>query len=162
MFLDCLTGYLNDLYGSFMRYLCGLLLVIVSICSNAMSFNQASVIFERLSKASNTNLYLALDPDESVNAHQSAHGVYLNKGMLRFVRNEDEMAMVLGHEIGHYVLGHWTSTPKNEYASDVFGARLVSKAGYNRCKGVLVILRFHDGDSSTHPASNKRYNRIKC
>jgi predicted Zn-dependent protease len=50
--------------------------------------------------------FIVLDSEE-VNAFAAPGGIILiTKGMLKFVQNEDELAAVLGHEIGHVAMAH--------------------------------------------------------
>lgn len=145
-----------------------LVIVIVPliIASNtyAMSFSQASKVYDQIASSNGFRIYprLILSPSKQVNASATALRITVNQGMLNFVRNSNEMAMVLGHELSHYSLGHARSTPSNEYAADSLGARYAAKAGYNRCDGALVYLRFHSKGSATHPPSDLRYKRLKC
>ena len=102
---------------------------------------------------------LVLVQDSEANASSGLTSIKVNSGMLSFVRNDDEMAMVLGHEIAHWRLGHRRSTPSNEYAADWQGASYLSKAGYTICKGAKIFNRF-GGGSKTHPPGTARYRRL--
>ena len=54
--------------------------------------------------------FVVLD-DEEVNAMCVGAGrIYVNLGLLKQVENEDELAGVIGHEIGHNILGHLPKT----------------------------------------------------
>ncbi len=44
--------------------------------------------------------------DQSVNAWTDGHVVIITSGMLRFVESDDEVAVVLGHELAHITEGH--------------------------------------------------------
>lgn len=46
-----------------------------------------------------------IHPD-SVNAWTDGSGVWITRGMVRFVRSDDELALVLAHEIAHAARGH--------------------------------------------------------
>jgi len=46
-----------------------------------------------------------------------------------FVKNADEMALIFGHELAHFTLGHRGSTPSRELAADSLGAQYADKAG---------------------------------
>lgn len=144
-----------------MRYL---LLLVISCNSYAMSFGQAQVIYQKLVAANGISIYpgLYLDPDSAPNASSSPMRIDVTAGMLRFVRNADELALVLGHELGHYTLHHTGSTPSREFAADRLGAQYEDRAGYNHCRGVQVLYRFHDKADSTHPDSDDRYSRLRC
>lgn len=141
-----------------------LLLMVISCSSYAMSFNQAEVVYNKLVRSNGFTNYprLVYSSSRDVNASAGGLRITVNAGLLRFVRNSNELAVVLGHELAHYRLAHHGSTPSNEYAADSLGASYAAKGGYNRCDGAKVILRFHDKGSKTHPPSDKRYNRIKC
>jgi membrane-associated protease RseP (regulator of RpoE activity) len=44
--------------------------------------------------------------DESVNAGASSDKVVVTYGLMRFIRSEDELAIILGHELAHIARGH--------------------------------------------------------
>lgn len=44
--------------------------------------------------------------DNSLNAAADGKTVYINTGMMRFVENDDELAVIVGHEIAHNMLDH--------------------------------------------------------
>lgn len=139
-----------------------LVLILFSINSYAMSFAHATKIYYNILKANNMHIgqRLVLEQNDDHNAKSGLTRITLYTGMLRFVRNDDEMAMVLGHEIAHWRLHHRRSTPSNEYAADYQGGKYMSRAGYNMCKGAKILARFGDTDSKTHPAGTKRYRRL--
>lgn len=136
-----------------------IVLLAVANLSFSMSFEHSKLIFFKLS---NNKPYLDYHLEDSweVNASQYNGGVYMYKGMLTFAHNDDEMALVIAHEIAHFQLGHWTSTPTNEFAADKLGARIAAAAGYNVCRGAILIKRFKDPGSKTHPSSDERYKRL--
>lgn len=127
-----------------------------------MTFQHAQQVYAKITKANGFWVIpkLGYDPTHQVNAHSGWGGIVINQGMLNFVRNDAELALVLGHELGHYKLGHMRSTPSNEFAADARGAYYMSKAGYNVCTGAKAMKRFNDRASSTHPDSNERYYRL--
>ena len=45
-------------------------------------------------------------PDDVVNAGTDGRNVGVTRGMLRFVKNDDELAVVLGHELAHITRNH--------------------------------------------------------
>ncbi len=141
-----------------------IILMLFSVTSYAMSFNQAQAVYNKLVSSNGFSVAprLVLDPSSEVNASCSVLRITVNAGMLRFVHNSSELAMILGHELAHFSLHHRGSTPNNEYAADSLGARYASAGGYNRCSGAEVYDRFNDGPSTTHPDSHSRYIRLKC
>jgi len=61
----------------------------------------------------------------------------------------DEFALLAGHEIAHWYLGHKGSTPEGELAADRLGAQLACQAGYDPAKGVGLFRYLHKG--ADHP-----------
>ncbi len=141
-----------------------LLLLSVSTAPYAMTFTQAQEVYQHLASANGIKYAprLVLSQDTYPNASETSSAITINVGMLSFAKNEDEMAMVLGHELGHFTRNDHGSTPIAEFAADRLGATYEDKAGYSHCRGILVIERFHDKADSTHPDSDERYNRLKC
>lgn len=89
-----------------------------------------------------------------VNAYYDGRHIAVYTGMLQFVRNEDELALVIGHELAHI---KWRSETK----ADEVGANYIAIAGYNRCKGALMLKRLGKGDS-VHPSGTIRYKHLGC
>ncbi len=97
--------------------------------------------------------------------------------------DEDILALIVGHEIGHLLHKHVVFDPKRdktdflritygrdeEIEADVTGAQLMLKAGYNLRNGVKYIQRMNDlglkyssleGLGTDHPSWNDRLARI--
>lgn len=146
----------------FRRTLLGIVLFISGVPVYAMSFSQAQKVYAALvvSQFPGGAPTLVLDPSVYPNAESSYFKIAITKGMLTFVRNNNEMAMILGHELAHYALGHNGSNHANEYSADMLGAKYMSASGYNLCSGAMVIFRFNDEASKSHPASAERYRRL--
>ena len=142
----------------------GILLCVVIGHAFAMSPKETEQIYRKIVSANRISIAprLVISNSQEVNASSAGLRITVNRGMLGFVKNQDEMALVLGHELAHYKLGHSHSTPSNEYAADSLGAVMENRAGYNSCNGAAVIYRFHSHDSSTHPDSDSRYSKLKC
>ena len=84
---------------------------------------------------------------KQVNAYATDDSVILTTAMLEFLASEDELAVVLGHELAHTILGHHeahgeeglleglgikpSAKWKREEAADRLGLRLVAAAGYD-------------------------------
>jgi hypothetical protein len=82
-----------------------------------------------------------------VNAFATGHKVVMTTAMLGFVRNDDELAIVLGHEMAHRILGHPPTRNEDgllaafgikagdlwrrEAEADRLGLRLSVAAGYD-------------------------------
>lgn len=82
-----------------------------------------------------------------VNAFATGRSVVMTLSMLNFLRSDDELAVVLGHELAHNIFHHRairseegvlrglgikpSAVWKREEAADRFGLRLMSAAGYD-------------------------------
>jgi PDZ domain/Peptidase family M48 len=82
-----------------------------------------------------------------VNAFATGRTVVMTLSMLNFLRNDDELAVVLGHELAHNIFHHRairseegilhglgikpSAVWKREEAADRFGLRLMAAAGYD-------------------------------
>jgi beta-barrel assembly-enhancing protease len=107
----------------------------------------------------------------SINAGADGYYVQINARMIEFVQSDDELAVVIGHELAHNILRHKalkTKSKQAEYEADALGARLVAQAGYD-LKAVLPFwTRFEDRTNAgifadgTHPPKKKRLAAIKA
>lgn len=113
--------------------------------------------------------------DDEVNAFAIAGGmVYINTGLLNFVKSEDELAFIIAHELAHidqkhcinkikltYLAGKVNVTlamlvdamksvydiPFNKYdefEADDIGVKMMQKAGYNKKGGIIFFERLAD------------------
>ena len=84
---------------------------------------------------------------EIVNAFAAPYGyVYVTKGLLRFVGSEDELAGVIGHEVGHVACRHSWRMIKTSLAIDFLLSTLKNKRwrgfkGVARIASILYLLR---------------------
>lgn len=110
--------------------------------------------------------------DKEVNAFAIAGGrIYLNTGILNFVKSEDELAFVIAHELGHIEKKHCINKIKltylagkfdvnlamlvdamksvydvpfskyDEYEADEYGVTLLKKAGYKKFGAIAFFKR---------------------
>ena len=100
-----------------------------------------------------------------VNAWMTPDGMTVTTGMLNFLHNKDELAAVMGHEIGHFVLQHFEFTTGDsrlhEANADKFGAFVMMRAGYDVCaiEGLWDRMTAQFGDqivTDSHPGSSQR------
>jgi predicted Zn-dependent protease len=65
-------------------------------------------------------------PDDDVNAFAAGEGVILiKKGILRHADNDDELAMVIAHEMSHHAADHISETRQNATTGAMVGAVLM-------------------------------------
>lgn len=142
-------------------FIIGLLLILNSMHSEARTIEEAQMIYQKILKANKMQgPSLHMYKSEDINAHYGWGGIFINVGMLRYARNQSEIALVIGHELAHYTLKHWRSNPANEFAADKLGSYYMSNSGYNVCKGAKLFKRFDDKASKTHPSARERYRRL--
>lgn len=74
----------------------------------AASVKAASVYYcKQLETAPDNCRYpVMLVEDQEINAYADGKKVYIPVGMIRFVENDDELALVVGHELAHNILAH--------------------------------------------------------
>lgn len=117
-----------------------------------------------------------LQSDE-LNSFTCGGKIFFTSGMYKFCKNEDEIACIIGHEIGHNELGHIRDnlsriktmeefgdiglisltlgkmliTPfnqKNEVASDFYGLDLAFAAGYDACQNIKLWKRMQESEGT--------------
>jgi len=94
------------------------------------------------------------DMEECGLACTNGKRVIISPSLLVFVRNDDEMAGVIGHELAHqFYLG--------EMQADVLGLKFAQKAGYSYCKAAQFLKRLKGGDG-IHPEGAVRYKNTGC
>ena len=68
--------------------------------------------------------------DHSLNAGAGANGIIVvNRGILEYAVNEEEVAMVIAHEIGHQSANHVAAGQRNQAVGAVLGAVLLGAVG---------------------------------
>lgn len=130
------------------------------ITSNVYSSTES--IFYRLKQVSGlTNAKLFYENCD-VGAYAQNGNVTVCYETLSNVRNDDEIARVLGHELGHIANGDMSSSKGNEYRADASAAVYMRAAGYNVCRGAALIKRRNLPESSDHPSDYNRWLMFNC
>src|SRR5690606_6718965 len=57
-----------------------------------------------------------------VNAYADGKKIYVTPAMMNFARNDEELAVVLGHEYAHNLMGHIKSQKTNVFIGNMLGA----------------------------------------
>lgn len=83
-------------------------------------------------------------------------------------KSEKIVAFILGHELGHHVLGHVRiyedSSYLQEWDADLFGLLLYMRAGYtskNLIKELKKVIFTQNKNSKSHGKTSKRLKNIK-
>ncbi|MZH02794.1 MAG: M48 family metalloprotease [Nitrospinae bacterium] len=59
------------------------------------------------------NYQVLMNQDDIINAFADGDNVIITKGMMRFAKDDSELALVISHEIAHNAMGHFTSNMIN-------------------------------------------------
>lgn len=70
----------------------------------------------------------AIRPDD-VNAWTDGDNIYVTRGLLRFIQNDDELAIIIAHEIAHAVRGHVSEKLARAAGGCILGIILESLTG---------------------------------
>lgn len=89
----------------------------------------------------------------AINGRSNAGHITFSQGTMTRL-TADEFALLAGHEIAHWYLGHQRSSIDAELAADRLGAQLACRAGYDAARGSTVF-RFV-GQGRTHPPRDLR------
>ena len=124
-------------------------------------------IYSKLSKYTGVDAPPLQVVDSPVlNAWTNFSSVTITTGLINALGSDDAIAEVLGHEIGHVVLGHnllaGLYPPQlAESSADKYGVYLMMRAGYNPCKAKegFEVFRKEYGDyvlCEAHPNNSYR------
>lgn len=93
-------------------------------------------------------------------------GMYVIEGMLDFLPDDDDLAIVLGHELAHLILNHsgFPTTRNTEADADYLGLYLAARAGFDVARAPEIWDRMArenpysgvDWGFYAHPAGAKR------
>ena len=101
----------------------------------------------------------------AINAKADGQYVQINAAMLDFAANDDELAVIVAHELAHNILRHVarkTPSKQAEYAADRMGVWLMARAGYDVNTVVPFWTRFEKRTNAgifadgSHPSPKKR------
>lgn len=156
-------AYFLEISTVMMRLLSVVYLFLFPIVLNAATFQHAQIIYNEIATANNISVPpLVLSKSSEVNADETPQRISINEGMLRFVKNDSELALILGHEMGHFYLHHGYSSIEHEFAADYQGGIFMSYTGYDICTGAQIFKRMYQGPSSDHPRAADRIIHLGC
>ena len=67
--------------------------------------------------------------NDAVNAWADGEKIYITTGMLRFVENDEEIALIIGHELAHNTRGHVAAKRGNVLLGAILGAAVSVLSG---------------------------------
>lgn len=67
--------------------------------------------------------------DAVVNAYATGSEVMVTKGMMDFIRKDEELALIIGHELGHNVMGHIAKKTGNRMLGAILDGLLAGVSG---------------------------------
>lgn len=95
--------------------------------------------------------------DRQINAWSLGGHIQFSSGAVERLSAE-EFALLAGHEIAHYYLGHQHSSITNELEADWLGALLACRAGFPVASAMKLFR--HARGSNSHPAPLQRRNLL--
>jgi len=72
---------------------------------------------------------LALVSNDQINAFSDGENIVVYSGLMRIVENDDELALVVAHEIAHSVLGHVSKKRGNVILGSIFDILILGTTG---------------------------------
>lgn len=70
-----------------------------------------------------------LTDDMIVNAFADGQSIIVTKGMMKFVETDEELALVIGHELGHNVMGHIEKSTGNRVLGAILDGLIAGVTG---------------------------------
>lgn len=114
-----------------------------------------------------------IDDSTRINAYTDGTKVVMFQGMIDYCKNDDEIALILGHELAHVMLrhtniaGHYDNDSEmqiSEANADKMGAIYMMKAGYDVCSGREIWKRLRNDKGNylgvSHPDYSYRYDEL--
>ncbi len=115
---------------------------------------------------------ISVENNNVVNAYNTGTAIVIYQGIIDACQNDDQLALVIGHEIAHTTLMHFTlpygvdvnNTSIMEAQADKMGAFYVLKAGWDVCKARQYwnnqISVYGDYIGGDHPNYAYRYQQL--
>ncbi len=141
------------------------------MCDNEMEL--VETIFKKLISASNLadyttgtqSLYTIVNCSKHEIGARTTFGVVsVDLGTIRHASSEGEIAFVIGHEIGHHLLGHDVIPPPNkrsaEKNADQVALSLILAAGYFREDAIAIIHKFEAEGTEIHGKPAERITNL--
>lgn len=130
----------------------------------ASTFKEAQEVFAKLQNLTGYHIVLKYSKDSVSNAYSTANCVIITQGMLNDCTNNGQLAMVLGHELGHYIMQDYRVKDNKsiELRADKLGYTFCKKLGYRDCLSFpkMMKARYGDKEGMSHPSWSKRIKEL--
>ncbi len=170
--------------------------LIVFVCAGAVALGTVNLAFKAAQKETSlervNRIYarlligtglsqlvppIVVDSSQVFNAMNTGDALVIFQGLIDQMKNDDELALVIGHEMAHSTLMHMGASglnPENDTAqqnileaqADKMGAFYIMRAGYSICKAreFMKTMNFvMHGDfpgNGDHPPNAYRYDQL--
>ena len=88
------------------------------------------------------NYPVMLIQSDSVNAFTDGKRVYISSGLMRFLQSDNELALVIGHELAHCVMNHISKQMGNTLIGGILGALATVLTGVDMTRVGMEAGRF--------------------
>ena len=126
------------------------------IIENDRRFGKLRGVLAKMEKANGLDddfsVYLVKDKENNAFSSVGGH-LYLTTGMMKFLRNDDELAWVIGHEMAHVTCGHCDRKAKTIHVAGGFGDIVETGASV----GLMLTAPFGQGDEYEADSKGRQY-----
>ena len=100
--------------------------VLMSINSAVARIRPAATQLCEEMKTGNCQWRIVVSRDRSMNASAGANGIItVNRGIVEYAENEEQIAMVIGHEMAHQAANHIAAAQRNQAVGALIGGILL-------------------------------------
>jgi beta-barrel assembly-enhancing protease len=114
-----------------------------------------------------------LDTRRALDAYSDARDLAVTSALVDFTQDDDELALIVGHELAHVILAAQTAAPigdsrEAEARADLLGAALAHCAGYDMASAAAFWPRYRAQDREarlrlpSHPSPDRREEAIRA
>jgi predicted Zn-dependent protease len=131
-----------------------------------VTFQRVKNVYSYIENTAGYHIPLRYDNDPNANAYNYMGSIYITQGMLDLLSTDDEIAMLLGHELAHHANQDYRTKNSSvqELRADQHGYYYCKKSGHKNCLSFVRKMRKnfgHEPYDGVHPNWNIRYNKLK-